>query len=186
MKKAERVLIMLKFSAFLSKKVNFLSNIIFKLWLIIDLPDWRASSQKKITFCHFIKKNWPLNHFLLLWWYSCFKLQGKYMTINKISPSFPDGSSLLKRLPPSWMFSFTSGHVDRVPTNMSTIFSLYPRSRLDPHLMRSLYGGNSESRARIFELLRSPRIDSKEPIPPGCVAWRAGTTTLFRLGYYPP
>ncbi len=26
------------------------------------------------------------------------------------------------------------------------------------------------SRARIFKLLRSPRIDSKEPIPPGCVA----------------
>ncbi len=27
------------------------------------------------------------------------------------------------------------------------------------------------SRARIFKLLRSPRIDSKEPIPPDCVAW---------------
>jgi hypothetical protein len=39
-----------------------------------------------------------------------------------------------------------------------------------------------EYRARIFKLLRSPRIDSKEPIPPGCVAWRAGTTTLFLLG----
>jgi hypothetical protein len=26
-------------------------------------------------------------------------------------------------------------------------------------------------RARIFKLLRSPRIDSTEPIPPGCVAW---------------
>jgi hypothetical protein len=36
-----------------------------------------------------------------------------------------------------------------------------------------------EPRARIFKLLRSPRIDSKEPIPPGCVAWRASTTTLF-------
>ncbi len=33
------------------------------------------------------------------------------------------------------------------------------------------------SRVRIFQLLRSPRIDSKEPIPPGCVSWRAGTTT---------
>ncbi len=33
-----------------------------------------------------------------------------------------------------------------------------------------------------FKLLRSPRIDSKEPIPPGCVAWRAGTTTLFLFG----
>ncbi len=28
------------------------------------------------------------------------------------------------------------------------------------------------ARARIFKLLRSPRTDSKEPIPPGCVAWR--------------
>jgi hypothetical protein len=33
------------------------------------------------------------------------------------------------------------------------------------------------TRARIFKLLRSPRIDYKEPTPPGCVAWRAGTTT---------
>ncbi len=39
-----------------------------------------------------------------------------------------------------------------------------------------------ETRARIFKLLRSPRIDSNEPIPPGCVAWRPGTTTLFLLG----
>ncbi len=37
-------------------------------------------------------------------------------------------------------------------------------------------------RARIFKLKRSPRIDSKELIPPVCVAWRAGTTTLFLLG----
>ncbi len=28
-----------------------------------------------------------------------------------------------------------------------------------------------ESWARILKLLRSPRIDSKEPIPPGSVAW---------------
>ncbi len=33
-----------------------------------------------------------------------------------------------------------------------------------------------------FKLIRSPRIDSKEPIPLGCVACRAGTTTLFLLG----
>jgi hypothetical protein len=38
------------------------------------------------------------------------------------------------------------------------------------------------TRARIFKLLRSPRIDSKELIPLGCGAWRAGTTTLFLLG----
>ncbi len=33
------------------------------------------------------------------------------------------------------------------------------------------------TRARIFHFLRSPRIASKESIPPGYVAWRAGTTT---------
>ncbi len=27
------------------------------------------------------------------------------------------------------------------------------------------------SRARILKFLMSQRIDSKEPIPPGCVAW---------------
>ncbi len=42
------------------------------------------------------------------------------------------------------------------------------------------------SRARIFKHLWSPGIDSKEPIPPGCVAWRAGTITLFLLGSQPP
>jgi hypothetical protein len=33
-------------------------------------------------------------------------------------------------------------------------------------------------RARIFKLLWSAGIDSKEPIPPDFVAWRAGTITL--------
>jgi hypothetical protein len=37
-------------------------------------------------------------------------------------------------------------------------------------------------RARIFKLLRNPRIDFKEPIPPCCVVWRVCTTTLFLLG----
>jgi hypothetical protein len=37
-------------------------------------------------------------------------------------------------------------------------------------------------RARIFKLLRSPRIGSEETIPLGYVAWRAGTPTLFLLG----
>jgi hypothetical protein len=46
------------------------------------------------------------------------------------------------------------------------------------HAIRNLELG---TRARILKLLRSPRIDSKEPIPPACVAWRAGTTTLFLL-----
>jgi hypothetical protein len=40
--------------------------------------------------------------------------------------------------------------------------------------------------ARIFKLLRSPRMDSKELIPPAYVAWRAGTKALFLLGSYPP
>jgi hypothetical protein len=37
----------------------------------------------------------------------------------------------------------------------------------------------TECWAQIFKLFRNPGIDSQEPIPPGCVAWRAGTTTLF-------
>jgi hypothetical protein len=41
---------------------------------------------------------------------------------------------------------------------------------------------NCDIRVRIFKLLMSPRIDSKEPIPQGWVAWRAGMTTLFLLG----
>jgi hypothetical protein len=41
-------------------------------------------------------------------------------------------------------------------------------------LCETLYG------ARIFKLLRSPRIYSKEPIPQGYVAWRVGMTTPFR------
>ncbi len=40
----------------------------------------------------------------------------------------------------------------------------------------------NQVRARIFKLLRSPRINSKESIPPAYVAWRAGTATLFLLG----
>jgi hypothetical protein len=40
--------------------------------------------------------------------------------------------------------------------------------------------------ARIVKLFRSPRIDSMKLISPVCVAWRAGTTTLFLLGSYSP
>ncbi len=39
-----------------------------------------------------------------------------------------------------------------------------------------------KTRARIFNLLRSPRMDSKESVPPAYVAWWAGKTTLFLLG----
>ncbi len=44
---------------------------------------------------------------------------------------------------------------------------------------------SSRDRARIFKLLRNPRIDSKDYIPPAYVAWRAGTTTLFSVLYTP-
>jgi hypothetical protein len=40
----------------------------------------------------------------------------------------------------------------------------------------------ADIRDGIFKLLRSPGIDSKEPILPAYVAWQAGTTTLFLLG----
>jgi hypothetical protein len=39
------------------------------------------------------------------------------------------------------------------------------------------------TRGGIFKLLRSSGIDSKESIPPANIAWRAGMTTLFLLGY---
>jgi hypothetical protein len=34
-----------------------------------------------------------------------------------------------------------------------------------------------------FYTYKEHKIDSMEPIPPGCVAWRSSTTTLFLLGY---
>jgi hypothetical protein len=36
----------------------------------------------------------------------------------------------------------------------------------------------------VFKTFKEPRIDSKESIPPACVAWRAVTTSLFLLGSY--
>jgi len=46
----------------------------------------------------------------------------------------------------------------------------------------SLLYRTPQSRARIFKLLRSPKIDSEEPIPPGCLAWRASKKTVFLHG----
>jgi hypothetical protein len=40
-------------------------------------------------------------------------------------------------------------------------------------------------KARIFKLLKSPRINSKESISPTYVAWRTGKTIIFLLGSYP-
>ncbi len=48
-----------------------------------------------------------------------------------------------------------------------------------------LIGNTNAPRARIFKLLRSG-IDSKESIPAAYVAWRAGTTTVFPVGSWPP
>ncbi len=42
-----------------------------------------------------------------------------------------------------------------------------------------------DSRDVICKLFRSPKIDSKESIPPADAAWRASTTTLFLLGSQP-
>ncbi len=52
--------------------------------------------------------------------------------------------------------------------------------------IKKRFGPLLDNQARIFKLLRSPRIDSKEPIPPGYVAWRASTKTLFLLGSSSP
>ncbi len=43
-------------------------------------------------------------------------------------------------------------------------------------MQRPLASSYSGPRARILKLLWSPGIDSKEPIPPTYVAWRAGTS----------
>jgi hypothetical protein len=37
-----------------------------------------------------------------------------------------------------------------------------------------------------LKLLRTLKIDSKDSMQPGCVAWRAGTTILILLGSYSP
>jgi hypothetical protein len=43
-------------------------------------------------------------------------------------------------------------------------------------------GPAASTRARIFKLLCGPRIDTKEPIPPAYVVWRADRATLFLFG----
>ncbi len=69
-----------------------------------------------------------------------------------------------------------------VPWNSTTVYYWKSacgifKSRARPSLFLFLLCGSCQllyTWALIFKLLRSPRIDSKEPIPPGCVAWRAG------------
>jgi hypothetical protein len=54
------------------------------------------------------------------------------------------------------------------------------RDIFSPVDIRTVQAG--AARARIFKLIRGPRIDSKESITLAYVAWQAGTTTLFLLG----
>ncbi len=56
---------------------------------------------------------------------------------------------------------------------------------VDSASLRSLAGWY-DKKSPNFKLSRSPRIDSKESIPPAYVARRAGTATLFLLGSKPP
>ncbi len=46
---------------------------------------------------------------------------------------------------------------------------------------KAFIGQRHNTEPEFFNILRSPRIDSQEPIPPGFVAWRAGTTTLYSV-----
>ena len=46
--------------------------------------------------------------------------------------------------------------------------------------------GLHKFRDGIFILFRLPGVDSKKSVPQACVAWQAGTATLFVLGSSPP
>jgi hypothetical protein len=92
--------------------------------------------------------------------------------------------------------SFINKRVKDIQLEMTPLAVLYKKRDLWSAKKRSdhshcienrpnIYPRNSHS-ARIFKLSMSPRIDSKEPIPPGCLAWRSGATTIFLLGSYPP
>ncbi len=70
--------------------------------------------------------------------------------------------------------SVLSGHIEKPEV-------LWPEADIRLPLLCSL-NLLSAFRAHIFKRLWSPGIDSKEWIPPACVAWRAGTITLFLLG----
>jgi hypothetical protein len=64
---------------------------------------------------------------------------------------------------------------------MTKYLEMAREMKMDRELER---GGDGDIRVRIFKLLRTPGIDSKESIPPAYVAWRAGTITLFILGSF--
>jgi hypothetical protein len=60
------------------------------------------------------------------------------------------------------------------------------RKRKDAEINRERGGEKRRSWVRIFKLLRSPGIHSKESISPAYVAWRVGTITLFLLDILAP
>jgi hypothetical protein len=68
---------------------------------------------------------------------------------------------------------FAAQHTDTTAGNISACLLSLVRKK------------NYSVRARIFKLLRSPRIDFNESIPPAYVAWIDGTTTIILLGSKP-
>ncbi len=73
----------------------------------------------------------------------------------------------------SWLYSFCS-------YDIPVAICIFWKTKLFlAHHHSKLWSGlQHRYRARIFQLLRSSGIDSKESIPPAYVAWRAGVTTL--------
>ncbi len=59
---------------------------------------------------------------------------------------------------------------------------ILPKWRKNRSRRLYMYLSMQKPGVRIFKLLRDPGIDSKEPIPPAYVAWRANTITIFLLG----
>ncbi len=48
--------------------------------------------------------------------------------------------------------------------------------------IKKRFGPLLDAQSPNFETFKELKIDSKEPIQPGCVAWQTSTTTLFLLG----
>jgi hypothetical protein len=94
---------------------------------------------------------------------------------------------------PHWLRKFTKKR--RLSKLSSKVwrcksFSGVPNLRPVQKFLNNLFGARYRvgiglsywpARGGIFKLLWSPRINSKESIPPAYVVWRAGTTSLFRF-----
>jgi hypothetical protein len=83
---------------------------------------------------------------------------------------------LSRNIPTRFWFFGSKCHVKKEFTFFPTLKIVFLRSGTG---LRCHYSGTGQSGARIFKLLWSPGIDSKEWIPPAYVAWRAGRITLF-------